>query len=191
MKTTRFILLAVALNVCSVAYSQTIQVSGNIESDTTWLAETVEVTGDIEIKRNATLTIPAGTRVEFQGHYHVHIYGTILAEGAEGDSIIFTINNPTGWSNTGTTDGSWRGIVFNPGYYGWDDQDTSKFSYCRFEYTKYVPDIPSNWMGAAISVMYFYDVKITNSAFVNNYSKSKAGGRYEFRFRYYYTGQPV
>ncbi len=176
MKTKPYVLSIIASTVFSLAvHSQTIQVSGEIDASTTWEADLVQVTGDVHIARFATLTIPAGTRVEFQGHYQIRVDGAILANGAPGDTIVFTINDPTGFGNTSTTDGSWLGIRFNDGYSGYDNTDTSYFTFCRIEYTKYINDL-SNWLGAGISVIYNYEVVITNSVFENNYSKSKAGG---------------
>jgi hypothetical protein len=94
VKTMRFILIVAGFVLCSSIHAQTIQVSGEIPSDITWQASTVQVTGNVHIARNATVTVLPGTRVEFQGHFEIDVDGAILANGTAVDSIIFTINNP-------------------------------------------------------------------------------------------------
>lgn len=175
MRSLTLIILIYGVIFYNSVQAQTIQVSGEIDSDITWQADVVEVTGNVQIARHATVTIPAGTLVEFQGHYGIYVDGAILANGAVGDTIVFTINDPTGFSNKSTTEGSWYGIRFNAGFSGFDNNDTSYFSYCRIEYTKYNTSL-SAYMGAAISVIYNYEVVITNSVIENHYSMSCAGG---------------
>ncbi|TKJ42559.1 hypothetical protein CEE37_02400 [candidate division LCP-89 bacterium B3_LCP] len=53
------------------------------------------VEGDCDILQGETLTIAPGTTFLFSGHYYWKIYGTLIAQGTETDSIVFTRQNPT------------------------------------------------------------------------------------------------
>jgi hypothetical protein len=60
--------------------------SGIIETDTSWSIEHSPyiVTGDIVVKRNATLTIQPGVEVRFDGFYGLTVQGTLIADGTAG-----------------------------------------------------------------------------------------------------------
>ena len=98
MRTSCLILFA-ALGLQYGPLAAQMQVSGEIGTDVTWPAPAVQVTGDVHIARDVRVTIEPGTRVEFQGHYVINVDGTIIANGTAEDSIIFTINDATGFSN--------------------------------------------------------------------------------------------
>ena len=76
-------------------YSQQdyIEVSDTIWSDVTWSADTVKVVGNVHVPDDIILTIEPGTCVEFQGPYQLYILGTIIADGAPGDSILLNAPN--------------------------------------------------------------------------------------------------
>jgi len=50
------------------------------------------ITNEINVAAGNTLTIQPGTQVKFNGNYSLTVYGTLIADGAPGDSIIFTTN---------------------------------------------------------------------------------------------------
>ena len=135
-----------------------INVSGTISSNTTWNADTVKVTSDITVNNGITLTITAGTYVQFQGGYKIDIKGCLLAQGSANDSIEFTaLDTTTGWlgirfDNTSTTN------------------DTSKIKFCILSYGK------GNSMGGAIYINLFSKVIISNSHIFKNKSTSAGGG---------------
>jgi hypothetical protein len=114
--------------------------------------------GDITIPSDSTLTIEAGSVVEFQGPYALHVQGRLLALGTEGDSILFTINDTTGFDGPDASTGGWRGICFldTP-----VQNDSSKTVYCRFEYGK----SPN---GGAVCLSNFSKVEIAHSTFCYN-----------------------
>ncbi|KPK81089.1 MAG: hypothetical protein AMS27_15760, partial [Bacteroides sp. SM23_62_1] len=111
--------------------AQTITVSGDITADTTWSADTVKVTGDINVLNDVTLIINPGTYVEIRGYYEINVRGILLASGNPGDSIIFTINDSTDYSNYEDTTGKWKGIRLED-----TDvlKDTINIKYCRISY---------------------------------------------------------
>ena len=87
-------------------YIDKIFANGTISSNTEWIADNVEVTGDIYIPDNITLRIPAGTRVTFTGHFKINVYGTLLAKGTNKENIIFEVKDTTGFSQRETIAGS-------------------------------------------------------------------------------------
>ncbi|NOY51102.1 MAG: hypothetical protein GXO88_11150, partial [Chlorobi bacterium] len=91
----------------AIVKSQTI-----ISNDTAWTLDTVKVYNNVLIENNATLVIYPGTYVEFQGNYSIDVYGKLIARGVQSDSIFFTINDSTDFSDTSTLVGGWGGIRF-------------------------------------------------------------------------------
>ena len=70
-------------------------VSGVILSDTTWgLADTTYVvTQNVTVAPGITLTILPGTTVRFNPQRALFVDGTLIADGAPGNEILFTLNN--------------------------------------------------------------------------------------------------
>ena len=97
---------------CRVADAQTIEVSEDIDKDTTWNADTVKILDDIEIYSGYTLRINPGTYIEFQGHFTIEIHGCLMAIGTQDSNIIFTVNDTTLFYDLDTTAGGWNGIDF-------------------------------------------------------------------------------
>ncbi len=93
-------------------------VKGYWSSDSTY-----SVNGNMEVPSGDTLTIEAGTKVEFEGLFVFEVSGLLLAQGTEADSIYFTS------SGRAKSPGDWYGITFN----GTAD-DNSILSYCVAEY---------------------------------------------------------
>ncbi len=129
---------------------QTITVSGNISADTSWTADTVQVTGDITVLDNVTLTILPGTVVRFQDYYKFSVLGTLIAVGSASDSILFASADTAGFYRDSIPDGGWGGLIFNnSSSYGggngsMDDNDTSRLSHCIIEYAKGIMDFGYN-----------------------------------------------
>ena len=131
----------------------------NINSSTTWDADTVIVDCNVMVSDNATLNIAPGTSVCFAGAYEIEIHGQLLAEGNTNDSILFTATDQTI---------GWGGIVFDNSATGadgaMDDNKTSQIAYCIFEHAK----TNNANRGGAISSYYFEKLNINNSCFRNN-----------------------
>ncbi|MEN8194163.1 MAG: hypothetical protein ABFS12_15170, partial [Bacteroidota bacterium] len=127
------------------------------------------INADITIPSDTTLVIESGVRVEFQDHYALDVQGVILAVGTESDSIIFTINDTSGFSDRNSTSGGWEGIRL----VDLDKSiDSSRFEFCRFEYAKAVGDVWHINAGGALTVINFDKVIVSHSLFYNN----SAGG---------------
>ena len=109
-----FSLLAVFSAVLFVQFqpvqAASCDVSGYISVDTTWSPANCApytVTGSLTIQPGITLTIEAGTRVEFTANTALTVYGALVALGADGSPIIFT-------SNLSPSAGEWDYIYFAP-----------------------------------------------------------------------------
>ncbi|MBL7808999.1 MAG: T9SS type A sorting domain-containing protein [Saprospiraceae bacterium] len=90
--------------------NQEVVVSGNITSNTTWTADkTYVLQGFVYVKNCATLTIEPGTVIKgdkgSKGALIVTRCAKIIADGTEGEPILFTTNDPN------PTYGSWGGLI--------------------------------------------------------------------------------
>jgi hypothetical protein len=134
------------------------------------------IQGDITIPNDSTLSIEPGVVIEFQGYFTLNVQGRLLASGTETDTILFTINDTTGFFNRDTTLGGWNGIQFidTP-----PDNDTSKINFCKLQYAKAFGINPPENSGGAIVVYNFNKVLISNCLIINNSAggtNSPAGG---------------
>ncbi len=140
--------------------------SGDVSGTWTNANSPYYIGGDITIPNDSTLIIEPGVLVEFQGHYELDIQGKLLAIGTEADSIVFTINDTTGFSNINISDGSWHGIRFinTP-----VTNDSTKIQYCKFEYGKAIGYSPASaGSGGAIYISNFSKLNISNSTICNS-----------------------
>jgi hypothetical protein len=152
-----------------------------IKSDTTWIADTVKITGDVVVDDEVTLTILPGTYVEFQGPYRLQVNGTLNAAGTISSPILFSVKDTLGFANIYSDSGSWEGIYFDNSYDGMNnamtDNDSSVLRFCDFSFAKHMGmgDIVS---GAALTVRYYGGIEISSCHFHNNASRFGAGGIY-------------
>ncbi len=99
--------------------------SGYITENRTWDADTIKVFGNVTVEKDVTLTIKKGVYVQFMGHYHINVFGQLLAVGTETDSITFRPKDKlTGW----------HGIRFFDT--DLNNQSGSKLHFCDFRYGK-------------------------------------------------------
>ncbi|NLG15744.1 MAG: T9SS type A sorting domain-containing protein [Fibrobacter sp.] len=138
-------------------YASSIEVSDTIKRDESWNADTVKVTTDITVANGVTLTIGAGTYVQFQGKYKLCIKGRLLSEGTKKDSIIFTAKD---------TSARWASILFDTTS---QTNDTSKIKYCRIEYA-------ARDFGGGICVNFFSKLVVSNSNITKNKASYDGGG---------------
>jgi len=166
-------------------FSQTIFVSGKIESNSKWSADTVKVIGNIEVPSGIILQIDPGVYIEFQGYFGITLNGGMIkANGFEEENIDFTINDTTGYyKNLNSNDGAWAGIRIFDYESG---KDTSRFSYCNFSYGKKYSLQCGKINGGALYVTHYNTLIIENCKFISNTvicpkldeTKSKGGAIY-------------
>ena len=153
---------------------------GHIRSDTSWIADTLYITGEVIVDSNVTLTILPGTFINFTGYYAIWSYGTIKAIGTISDSIILTKTDTLFHGDTATNKGGWHGIRLMPRL----ATDTSVFRYCRLSNGKAV--VPGSWlpndenfpdnMGGNLYGNSFGSLIIENSNILNGIVKARGGG---------------
>lgn len=161
----------------SVQYTYTLNVSesicGNLYGNNIWNRDTVNVSCDVVVLADAVLTIAPGTVVLFEEQAGIYIYGKLIAEGTEGDSILFTAADTVGFNEYGSLVG-WGGLKFFN-----NQNDTSIISHCRFHYGKiYDPDDmynPDKNAGGGVYISGYRYVLIENSQFSNNYAYGGGG----------------
>ena len=103
-----------------------ITANGIISSDTKWITDTVNITGNITINSGAKLYIAPGTKVISQGKYSITVNGGIEAIGDSIHPIIFTKRDSSTFYMS--IDSCWTGLYFS------NTNDTSILSYCTVEY---------------------------------------------------------
>ncbi len=109
------------------------------------------VEGEITVPNGSALQIESGVQVIFQGHFKFNVNGTLIANGTETDSVIFTASN---------TDEGWGGIRFN-------NSGGNILKYCVLEYGKTsAADYPDNNGGAVALIN--SNAKFYNCLFQNN-----------------------
>ena len=174
MKTLRLFLFGFfALTIISNA--QTVIPAGDVSGTWTIGGSPYLIEGEIKVPDTLTLTIEPGVLVEFQGHYKFIVDGCLQAVGTETDTITFTINDTTGFSNPDTSLGGWHGIRFdNSNEFG----DYSKLFYCKLQYGKAVGTEWKDMQGGAIFVHHFDKLLISHCLITNNRTSGmgSAGG---------------
>jgi hypothetical protein len=148
-------------------------VSGNVSG--TWNADTVKVYGDITVPADSVLVIDAGVLVEFYGHFKIIVKGSVLANGNVNNSIRFSVNDTTGFTDTTNTSGGWHGFI----YEGLDlTADSSKFNFCVFEYGKAVDFDTVGKYGGVFRIFNFSNIIFTNCRFEHNLAYHWGGAMY-------------
>ena len=163
MKTkTRLILLLIIIGNFLVANAQYLEVSGFQSGQ--WDADTVLVTGDVDVVNQ--LTLKPGTVVLFDGFYHISVgEGAFFsAKGREDDSIVFTVVDTTGFGLVDESKGGWNGFQVNRG--------KVELDYCVLEYGKAALAVDKE--GGALRIDQG-DVRIGHSSLRHNYSCDRGG----------------
>ena len=157
-------LLLLLLTVSIFAQAQTIEVSGTQSG--VWDVDTVLVTGNIKVQDS--LRILAGTTVLFDGFYSIRVENgaSLTALGTENDSILFTIDDTTGFHIFNSGRGGWNGIRLNRA-------DACQFDYCRFQYGKAA--LNDDQDGGALRIFGSDDVEISHSTLFCNFSREHGG----------------
>jgi len=111
---------------------------GSVDATTQWVDEQQYVVfGNFTVSDNVILTLEAGAILKFNpGNSGITIAGTLIAEGAAGDSIIFTSyydddfgDDTNGdYSATSPSPGNWEQLYFN------DSDAGCSLSFCKILY---------------------------------------------------------
>jgi parallel beta-helix repeat protein/predicted outer membrane repeat protein len=121
------------------------------------------VIGEILVSSTDVLHLMPGTTLIFDGPYPFRIYGTLLAEGTESDSIVFTTYQ--------SASNRWRGLRFQgPASSG------SRLAYCLVEKGYAAGPYPDCSGGGASC--YLSSPTFTNSVLADNWATDTGGGLY-------------
>jgi hypothetical protein len=104
------ITIALCIGLHFLIEAQTIVAPGEVSGTWEQSKSPYQITGNIYVSNDSTLIIEPGVRVEFLGHYELKVMGRLLAEGTQTDSILFTVNDTTGFFESDTSLGGWYGI---------------------------------------------------------------------------------
>jgi hypothetical protein len=155
------------IKVCPQVYIPGGNVSGTWHSDSTYY-----IGGEIIVPYGQTLTIEPGTTVKFRtdsrdstvmaqprtrstvNYGFMTVYGTLIAQGTEADSIRFTRAGNQGW---------WGHIHFRR-----VANQQNPFKYCTMEYASYLTDFTPAVDLAGLSLD-SNSTAVTNCRFSNNY----------------------
>lgn len=122
------------------------------------------INGDIIVGSNDSLIIESGVTIDLTGHYKITVEngGSLFAYGLPGDSIRFTRSDTTGFSDFGTTNGSWSGI------------HASGAKELVFEYSiiEYIDASHSTYSPVNMNA---FDITLRNSVLRNNHGQSNGG----------------
>ncbi len=106
-RTKAFSFFALLLTFFFAAPYAHAQVSGTIDSDTTWSSSTVTVSDTVIIAEGAVLTIDPSVTVRFQSNTGLVVKGGLVADGQRpSDRILFTSDASS------PAPGDWNGITF-------------------------------------------------------------------------------
>jgi hypothetical protein len=134
-------------------------VSGNVSGVWSKNESPYLVNGDLKILAGSSLFIEPGVRIVFQGYYKLDVAGELKALGRKNDSIVFTVNDTTGFYDVTSSSGAWNGIIVSH-----SGRNDLFLNCCIFEFAK-----ESNYNAGAIDLMNLNgDIEITNSVFRNN-----------------------
>ncbi len=133
-----------------------------IIANATW-SGTQNKTTKTAIADGITLTLSPGANLKFAANTWLQVYGNINAIGTQADSItISAIDTTAGWLGIKLDNQYMDNTVMN-------DNDTSRFVYCRISYAD----------NHAVYLSYINKIKIDRSRLHNNYDGSGGGGAIE------------
>ena len=130
---TFFIALAILSFVANSQNFTIDETNDTISADVTWSYDTVFMDASVYVLDDVILTIDPGAVIMFNDFYKMKIEGTLLSQGTETDTIVYTAADTTGYSADFSHIG-WDGIDFDTTGVDMDDNDTTRFSYCAFCY---------------------------------------------------------
>lgn len=159
---TRFLLLL--LLFVGVAHAQSIEVGGTQSG--VWDADTIRVVADVKVADS--LTVAPGTVVLFEGFYGILVGegASFKAQGAEDDSIRFTVADTTGLSIYNSGKGCWNGFRM-------EKAREMRFDYCVLEYAKAADTMDMS--GGAMRIENCDNVTVNHSTIRYNRARESGG----------------
>ncbi|MCK5816890.1 MAG: T9SS type A sorting domain-containing protein [Candidatus Marinimicrobia bacterium] len=131
MKLLRASLLLLSLSIALLS-AQTQISAGSVSGLWTQANSPYHINGDIAVPIDSVLTIEAGTSIYFSGEYQFNVYGQLIAEGTQTDSIFFYSDSLGKLSSYPYYAGFWYGITIHAT--DSTGQDPSSFDYCKISY---------------------------------------------------------
>lgn len=162
MRTNWLLSLLLIITSPVAVLAQQVEVQGPQQG--VWDADTVLVTGNVKVVES--LEVQPGTTVLFNGFYHLEVgSGAVLsAQGAAGDSVVFTVADTLGFHTVDSPKGGWNGLQVKGG--------RLELDYCVFEYGKAA--LLEDQEGGAMRID-GGEVSIAHSSLRNNYSRDRGG----------------
>ncbi|MDD3050963.1 MAG: S8 family serine peptidase [Candidatus Cloacimonetes bacterium] len=174
------------------------EVGGAISEDVVWNSSIVYVVDNVVIENNASVSIPEGTIIFFDGEFCIDVYGSLFAEGTNEQQIVFTVFDSTGFYNTEISEGSWKGIrLIGSG----NDSSQVILEHCKFAYAKkssvdeedfsalFIDNYPNitisdclfqnniGYEGGALKIIEA-EIDVTGCRFINNSALASGGAIY-------------
>lgn len=168
----RYITLLILLVISSFSFATSIVVNGSVSG--TWTADTVIVEGNLLVPSGNQLIISPGTLVRFNAYYRIDVMGSLMASGTAHDSILFTVRDTANFNDQAHGRGGWSGIRFRQVA---TSEDSSVFSYCRFQFSKATEDSLNSYGGCIFSEN-SHKIRFSNCLFYHNYSFYSGGAVY-------------
>ncbi len=157
-------LFTIIFAISVFSYAETHIPAGNVSGNWAFANSPYIINGEISIQLGDELAIEPGVQVLFSGHYKFNIYGQLLAQGTEVDTIVFTAQDTIiGWHSLRFWDTNTNG------------QDSSKVVYCKLEYGKATGSFNDDY-GGAIYFENASDILIKSCLITNNSADSFGGG---------------
>jgi hypothetical protein len=122
------------------------------------------------VHEDSVLVIEPGCKIIFSNHYELKVEGKLYAVGKVNDSIVFTVTDTLGFSDTTIRKGGWRGIRFYQ-----NQIEGSKLRFCDLSYGKALGSSDSV-IGGAIYAYYYKNIHISRSTIHHNLAADKGGG---------------
>jgi predicted outer membrane repeat protein len=162
----RLIIYFIGLLMVVFAIAETAQaerlVSGEVTGLWTREASPYTLTGPTNVPDHAELVIEPGVRVRSRQGDALIIYGRLIAEGTEEDSIIFV---PVGWLPF------WGGVRF------FDADSGSRLSYCVFRQGQRLHGSQGDTLRSGGNMLLWHsDVTINHSSFLDGEAAFSGGG---------------
>ncbi|MBC8193637.1 MAG: right-handed parallel beta-helix repeat-containing protein, partial [FCB group bacterium] len=163
------------VSIAVADYLPTIVATGDVSGTWTKAGSPYRVEGEISVPDGETLTIEAGTTVEFLNPSPLNVLGRILALGTDDERIRFRVDDTLGIYDDAAMEGVWGGIKFanTP-----TTNDSSRLSYCDIEFGDSWAGGSNN--GGGIKIYNFGKLTVDNCLIQYNRAVRGVAGNYAY-----------